>query len=176
MSQFLLLVSFALLSLLLLRLLRLLRKLLLLKKHRLKKLPKKPKKLPKKPKKPKKRRKLKKNPPKLLLLLLPSNSALICNGKAAPSGAAFFVRNQLTNNIVTFSGTTATVTSAKGTQIFTTLPVGATTGPVIVNVSDHTATAATNFTVICSGRFPGENGEGVDPTSPVSGECRPAPF
>jgi hypothetical protein len=51
------------------------------------------------------------------------------------------------NNTVRFNGTTATVTASSATSITTTVPSGATTGKVSVQVGASTATSATNFTV-----------------------------
>lgn len=51
------------------------------------------------------------------------------------------------NNIVQFNGTVATVTSSTTTQITTTVPVGATTGPISVEVNDQTGTSSSSFVV-----------------------------
>jgi hypothetical protein len=52
------------------------------------------------------------------------------------------------NNTVKFNGTVATVTASTTTGITTTVPVGATTGPVMVTtVRGGSATSSTNFTV-----------------------------
>ena len=51
------------------------------------------------------------------------------------------------NNTVQFNGTLATATASTTTSITTTVPVGATTGPITVTVVGNTATSATNFTV-----------------------------
>ena len=48
---------------------------------------------------------------------------------------------------VKFNGTTATITSNSATQIVTTVPAGATTGPISVTTANGTADSATNFTV-----------------------------
>ena len=58
------------------------------------------------------------------------------------------------NNIVRFNGTAAVVTSSTSTQIVTTVPTGATTGPISVVVESKTATSSTNFTVSASGTDP----------------------
>jgi hypothetical protein len=50
------------------------------------------------------------------------------------------------SNTVTFNGTEATLTSASTTQLVTTVPSGATSGPVNVEVGGQTATGP-NFTV-----------------------------
>jgi gliding motility-associated-like protein len=50
-------------------------------------------------------------------------------------------------NTVTFNGVASVVTSATPTSIITTVPVGATTGPIAVTVGGNTATSATNFMV-----------------------------
>ncbi len=52
------------------------------------------------------------------------------------------------NNTVKFNGTTAIVTASTSTSIATTVPVGATNGPITVTVNGQTATSSTNFTVI----------------------------
>jgi gliding motility-associated-like protein len=54
------------------------------------------------------------------------------------------------NNIVNFNGTTAVVTASTATSISTSVPAGATTGPVTVTVGGNTATSATDFTVTAS--------------------------
>lgn len=54
------------------------------------------------------------------------------------------------NNIVKFNGITAVVTACTATSITTTVPVGATTGPISVTVGGSTAVSATNFTVTAS--------------------------
>jgi hypothetical protein len=51
------------------------------------------------------------------------------------------------SNTVKFNGTAAVVTSATASQIVTTVPTGATTGPITVAVGSKTATSATNFSV-----------------------------
>src|SRR6267378_2239522 len=51
-------------------------------------------------------------------------------------------------NTVKFNGTTATVTSATTNQLTTTVPAGATTGPISVTVGTSTATSSSNFTVL----------------------------
>ena len=55
-----------------------------------------------------------------------------------------------TNNIVKFNGTAATVTAASETELAVTVPAGATTGPLTVEVGPHTATSAASFE-ICTG-------------------------
>ena len=52
-----------------------------------------------------------------------------------------------TNNIVNFNGTLASVTASSTTGITTTVPLGATTGPISVTVAGNTAISATNFVV-----------------------------
>jgi hypothetical protein len=51
------------------------------------------------------------------------------------------------NNTVRFNGTLATATASSATSITTSVPNGASTGPITVTVSGNTATSATNFTV-----------------------------
>jgi hypothetical protein len=52
------------------------------------------------------------------------------------------------NNTVKFNGTSATVASSTATQIVTSVPTGATTGPISVTVNSKTATSSSIFTVI----------------------------
>src|ERR1043165_7847030 len=51
------------------------------------------------------------------------------------------------NNTVKFNGVTATVTSSTPTQIVTTVPAGATTGPISVTTSAGTGVSSTHFVV-----------------------------
>lgn len=53
-----------------------------------------------------------------------------------------------TNNIVTFNGTVATVTTAAATVLTVTVPTGATTGKISVTVNGQTATSANDFEVL----------------------------
>ncbi|HSE15992.1 MAG TPA: IPT/TIG domain-containing protein [Pyrinomonadaceae bacterium] len=53
-------------------------------------------------------------------------------------------------NTVKFNGATATVTSAAPTQIVTSVPAGATTGPITVNTPFGLATSSASFTVTAS--------------------------
>jgi hypothetical protein len=55
------------------------------------------------------------------------------------------------NNIVTFNGTAATVTSSDAGTINTTVPAGATTGRIAVAVGGNTATSPSDFTVVVPG-------------------------
>ena len=57
-------------------------------------------------------------------------------------------------NIVKFNGVRATVTSATATEIQTSVPAGATTGKITVEVDNLTATSATDFTVTLSANAP----------------------
>ena len=50
------------------------------------------------------------------------------------------------NNTVSFNGTAAVVSSCTSTQIVTTVPEGATTGPIKVTVEGSSATSSTVFT------------------------------
>ncbi|MGH9331934.1 MAG: beta strand repeat-containing protein [Vicinamibacterales bacterium] len=50
-------------------------------------------------------------------------------------------------NTVTFNGVAASVTSSTATQIVTTVPAGATTGPIGVSTPTGSATSGTSFTV-----------------------------
>jgi hypothetical protein len=53
------------------------------------------------------------------------------------------------NNVVTFNGTAAVVTSSTPTQIVTTVPAGASSGPISITVDEVShATSATGFTVL----------------------------
>src|SRR6266542_5020490 len=52
---------------------------------------------------------------------------------------------------VTFKGTSATFTIDNAQKITTTVPAGATTGPIAVASPDGTATSSTNFTVTTTG-------------------------
>ena len=55
------------------------------------------------------------------------------------------------NNVVTFNGTAAPVTSSTPTQIVTTVPAGATSGPIAVTVTSangiYSLTSSTSFLV-----------------------------
>jgi hypothetical protein len=58
------------------------------------------------------------------------------------------------NNVVTFNGTAAVVTSSTPTQIVTTVPITATSGPISVAVDGVSrATSATGFTVLAPPTF-----------------------
>jgi RHS repeat-associated protein len=57
------------------------------------------------------------------------------------------------NNQVKFNGKPAIITSATGTSIITTVPQGATTGPITVTTSLNTATGPQPFTVELSQNF-----------------------
>lgn len=52
------------------------------------------------------------------------------------------------SNQVSFNGTPATVMSANSTSIVTTVPTGATTGPITVTNANGTATSSVAFTVL----------------------------
>jgi gliding motility-associated-like protein len=54
------------------------------------------------------------------------------------------------NNVVSFNGTMATVTSSTTTSIIATVPGGAASGPITVTILGSTATSSTNF-VVCPG-------------------------
>ena len=51
-------------------------------------------------------------------------------------------------DVVTFNGAAATVTSATASTLVATVPASATTGPISVTVNGQTATSSNNFTVI----------------------------
>jgi len=75
------------------------------------------------------------------------------NPKIGPSGMPVTIRGQgfsatATSDIVTFNGTAATVTSATTSTLVTTVPLGATTGPISVTVQGNTVTSSTNFVVV----------------------------
>jgi YD repeat-containing protein len=57
-------------------------------------------------------------------------------------------------NTVRFNGTTATVSLSTPTQLTATVPSGATTGPVSVQVGGTTTTSTTNFTVLSGSLLP----------------------
>jgi gliding motility-associated-like protein len=52
------------------------------------------------------------------------------------------------NNLVTFNGTTATVTASTMTSITTTVPAGATTGNISIQVGCNTVSSSTPFTIV----------------------------
>lgn len=62
-----------------------------------------------------------------------------------------FTTQTPSQNAVTFNGVPATVTSATATQLGTSVPVGATTGPVAVTSPSGSATSSEAFTVAPSG-------------------------
>jgi hypothetical protein len=81
------------------------------------------------------------------------------------------------NNVVTFNGTAAVVTSSTPTQIVTTVPITATSGPINVIVDGVSrATFATSFTVLAPPTFTPASasvgqtvtitGTNFDPTAP----------
>ncbi|MFC0083846.1 IPT/TIG domain-containing protein [Dyella flava] len=55
--------------------------------------------------------------------------------------------SNVANDTVSFNGTVATVLSATATQLVTTVPSGATTGPISVTADGQTATSATPFVI-----------------------------
>lgn len=55
------------------------------------------------------------------------------------------------NNIVKFNGITATVMASTATSITTTLPAGATSGPISITIGCNTVTSTSNFTVTVPG-------------------------
>jgi len=58
------------------------------------------------------------------------------------------------NDVVTFNGTAAVVTSSTPTQIVTTVPTGATSGPISITVDVvSSATSETSFTVLAPPAF-----------------------
>ncbi len=69
------------------------------------------------------------------------------------------------DNTVKFNGVSAVVSASTTTSISTSVPAGATTGPISVLVSGQTATSATNFTVYSGGAI----AFGITGFSPMSG-------
>jgi YD repeat-containing protein len=61
-------------------------------------------------------------------------------------------------NSVTFQGVPAAVTTATATQLVTTVPAGATTGPIAVATSAGSAATSTPFTVLTSSGAPAVSG------------------
>jgi hypothetical protein len=53
----------------------------------------------------------------------------------------------LTNNVVAFNGTSASVTAANATQLTVTVPIGATTGKIALTVNSITVNSTSDFTV-----------------------------
>lgn len=70
----------------------------------------------------------------------------------------------ISENIVTFNGTSSIVTEASPTELMTMVPAGATTGPIEVNVLGSTASSPAEFTVV---PLPGISG--FAPTAGVAG-------
>jgi large repetitive protein len=62
--------------------------------------------------------------------------------------------SNVANDTVSFNGTVATVLSASATQLVTTVPSGATTGPISVTADGQSATSATPFVVDDTGLPP----------------------
>jgi len=52
-----------------------------------------------------------------------------------------------TNNVVSFNGTSATVTSGSATQLVVIVPAGASTGPISIGIGDQIAMSRSDFTV-----------------------------
>jgi gliding motility-associated-like protein len=70
------------------------------------------------------------------------------------------------NNTVTFNGTAAIVTASTSTTITTTVPVGATTGPIAVTVAGNTSSSSTNFIVtVCPSAPVAISGQGCANTA-----------
>jgi len=76
----------------------------------------------------------------------PVGTAVTISGTAFSSAAG--------QNTVTFNGTSAIVSSATTSQIFTTVPTGATSGPIQVTSPGGTATSSGNFTVASGSGLP----------------------
>ena len=62
------------------------------------------------------------------------------------------------SNIVTFNGVSAVVTASTATSIITSVPAGATSGPITVTIGCSQATSATNFNVCTVPASPGVTG------------------
>ena len=60
----------------------------------------------------------------------------------------------ISNNIVSFNGTSATVISATSTQLSVTVPSGATTGKIYITVNGQTAVSASDFIKIATASPP----------------------
>ncbi len=60
----------------------------------------------------------------------------------------FGFSNVTTENTLTFNGTAATVVSSSFDTLTVTVPVGATTGPIVISNTSGTATSANPFTVL----------------------------
>jgi hypothetical protein len=58
-----------------------------------------------------------------------------------------FFSTKAENNVVTFNGTPATVISSTANSIITTVPAGASTGPISVSVKGHEGSTPSSFTV-----------------------------
>jgi YD repeat-containing protein len=74
------------------------------------------------------------------------------NPETGPASTVVTIRGQgfsatASSDAVKFNGTVATVTSATTTSLVTTVPAGATTGPISVTVNGNTATSSNNFVV-----------------------------
>ena len=54
----------------------------------------------------------------------------------------------ITDNVVSFNGTTAVITSSSTTSITTSVPDGATTGPISITAPGGTVTSSSDFTVL----------------------------
>src|SRR6266849_982468 len=87
----------------------------------------------------------------------PSNALAIFSFSPSQGGVGQTVTIQGQNfsatpsaNTVKFNGTTATVTAATTNLLTTSVPAGATTGPISVTVGTSTATSSSNFTVLPS--------------------------
>ncbi len=77
---------------------------------------------------------------------------------SGPVGTAVTINGQhfdpvAANNQVKFNGTSAIITSATTTTIQTTVPLGATTGPITVTTSQGTGTSSQSFEVTLSSDF-----------------------
>jgi YD repeat-containing protein len=92
------------------------------------------------------------------------------NGGAASSSVTLYGTGFSTTpsqNTVTFNGTAASVTSSTGNQIVTSVPVGATTGPIAVTTPTGSASSSTPFTITASSGAPTITG--FNPTIGVPG-------
>ncbi len=89
----------------------------------------------------------------------PVGTSVTINGTAFSPSAS--------QNTVSFNGTAATITSATSTQIFTSVPAGATTGPIAVTSPAGSATSSGSFTVTSSSGAPTITG--FTPTIGIAG-------
>jgi YD repeat-containing protein len=78
----------------------------------------------------------------------------------------FGFSSQLVNNIVSFNGVPAAVSSSTGNAIAARVPVGASTGPISVTVATSTASSSTAFTVLALPSIASVTPRAIDVTHP----------